>query len=469
MRRGSREMEQAGRTIERALAEFVTGFGSEHLDADARRDLANLMIDQIGIQIGASQLPWSRQVREFRRPRPGKATIVGEDFAADATDAAYLNATYGHGFEFDDFNGNAHPGCCVIPVAIALGETLGASLEEVLVAMAAGYEVYVRIGYLCSPALLNAGWQPHAVLANFGAAAVAAKLRGLDVEQTHHALAIALSHCGGTTEYASTGGSIKRVHAGIAVRNGIEAVDLARAGMTGPRRFLSGDRGFYRMFVHQQTGDEAAATFDLDQPLQLRQLKFKPYCCCAATHGYIELMNRIRPRAAEVVRVDAAIQAMTDAIVGNRNAHIHQPRNIEELQYSLPVQMALAALGKGNGYLAHRAYLDGALDIGPDSDVIAFARKITLTVSDDLVARYPRTFVAEATVTYGDGTSEHLFLDRIKGTPDNPFTREEARRKYDELTVDMLGAARSAALYDLIDRPDPALPITGLAALLRPA
>ena len=61
-------------------------------------------------------------------------------------------------------------------------------------------------------------------------------------------------------------------------------------------------------------------------------------------------MERFRDRAAEIERVDARIQTMTDSIVGTRNAQIYNPRNIEELQYSLPAQMALAVLGKGNGY-----------------------------------------------------------------------------------------------------------------------
>ena len=148
--------------------------------------------------------------------------------------------------------------------------------------MLAGYETYVRIGRLGSPDLLNAGWQPHSVLANFGAAAVAAKLYGLDAEQTLHALAIALSHASGTTEYASTGGSIKRVHAGMAVRNGIESAELARAGITGPPRLLTGDRGLYRKFIRKAVGDEARTDFLPGAPLMLRKLMFKAYCCCAA-------------------------------------------------------------------------------------------------------------------------------------------------------------------------------------------
>ena len=454
-------------TIEQSVAQFIVGFGSEHIDLAAREDLKALINDQLANMIGASQLPWSRKVHGFRKAQEGGATVVGETRKAIAADAAYLNATYGHGFEYDDFNGNAHPGCCVVPAAIAIGEELDATLEDVAVAMVTGYEAYVRIGYLCSPALLNAGWQSHSVLANFGAAAVAAKLHKLDEDEAFNAMAIAYSHCGGPTEYASTGGSIKRVHAGMSVRNGIESADLARAGITGPRRYLTGDRGFFRMFVKNDVDDSNASAFELAEPLQLRIAKHKPYCCCAATHGYIDALSAVRGRASEIVGIDTRIQTMTDAIVGNRNAQIYAPRNIEELQYSLPVQMALSVLGLGNGYKTHRAYLEGKLNLGPGSEAIQLARKIKLTVSPDLDAKYPRTFAADMTVHFKDGTSVELFNDKIKGGPANPFTREEHRAKLDELTEDVVGLETSAKIFDMVDAMDPQTPIRELTKFLR--
>ncbi|MFO1189627.1 MAG: MmgE/PrpD family protein [Alphaproteobacteria bacterium] len=453
-------------TLERAVAQFVTTFTSDDIDAAARDDLKRLIKDQIAIQIGASQLPWSRQVREFRNPRPGRATIVGETTKASAADAAYLNATYGHGFEYDDFAGNAHPGCCVVPTAFAIGEEVGATLEDTLVAMVAGYETYVRIGRLGSPDLLNAGWQPHAVLANFGAAAIAAKLYRLNEDQTFHALAIALSHASGPTEYASTGGSIKRVHAGIGVRNGIESAQLARAGITGPRRFLAGDRGLYRTFIRKAVGDEARSDFLPGQPLELRQLSFKAYCCCAATHAYIETMAAVRGKTAGIESMQANVQTMTDSIVGSRNAHLYQPRNIEELQYSLPTQMALSALGKGNGYKTHRAFLDGRLQLKPGSDVIDLARRIKLHVAPELDKAYPRHFVADVTVQYKDGSSDHLFQERAKGSPTRPFTRQEHQEKLDELTDEVIGKAQADRLFALIDDPAPGQPLGEITALL---
>ena len=293
-------MTEQSQTLERAAASFVTNFKASDIDEATLASVKALIKDQFAIQVGASQLPWSQKTRAFRNPRPGKATIVGEAGTAAAVDAAYLNATYGHGFEYDDFFDNAHPGCAVVPAAFAIAEELDATLEDTIVALVAGYETYVRIGRLGSPAVLNVGWQPHAIFGGFGAAAIAAKLYGLDEEQTFHALSIALSHASGPTEYASTGGSIKRVHAGICVRNGIELAELARAGITGPQRFLTGNRGLYRIFTHKEIGDEAREIFAPGTANFMPGLSFKPYCCCAGTFPFIEAMERFADRADKI-------------------------------------------------------------------------------------------------------------------------------------------------------------------------
>lgn len=452
-------------TLERAVARFVTNFSARDIDATTMASVKGLIKDQFAIQIGASQLPWSRKALAFRRPQPGRSTIVGETTSASAADAAYLNASYGHGFEYDDFFDNGHPGCAVVPTAFAIAEDVGASLEDTIVALVAGYEAYVRIGRLGSPAVLNSGWQSHAIFGGFGAAAVAARLYGLDEEQTFHALAIALSHAGGPTEYASTGGSIKRIHAGICVRNGIESAELARAGITGPLRFLTGNRGLYRMFARKDVGDEGRTLFEPGSANFMPGLSYKPYCCCAGTFPFIEAMERFRDRADRIGRVDAKIQTMTDAIVGNRNARVYSPRNIEELQYSLPGQMALSVLGLGNGYKAHRAFLEGRLDLGPDSAAMAMTQKMRLEVDTALDARYPY-FVADVTVHFDDGTSEHVFTERAKGSPLKPYTPAEHQAKLDELTEDVVGLDRAHRLFALVDEMRPDRPAAELAALL---
>lgn len=452
-------------TLERAVARFVVNFRYEDIDEATLAALKGLIKDQFAIQLGASVLPWSRQTRVFRRPHPGRATIVNEGPCASAVEAAYLNASYGHGFEYDDFFGNAHPGCAVVPAAFALAEEMGADLKATITALVVGYETYVRLGKWGSPAVLNEGWQPHAIWGGFGTAALAAKMYGLDEEQTFHALAIALSHASGPTEYASTGGSIKRVHAGIVVRNGIESAELARAGITGPRGFLTGTRGLYRMFCDKTVGPEAIADFLPGVANFMPGLSYKAYCCCACTFSYIEAMAHVRDRAQDIDRIDARVQTMVNSIVGTKNTNIYTPRNIEEVQYSLPTQMALSVLGKGNGFQAHHAILEGKLDVGPGSEVRAMLDKVRIEVGEDLDANY-RHFVADVTVHYKDGTSQHVFEEQSKGSPMKPFTPEEQMVKLDDLTEEVIGLDQAHRLWALVDEMRPDRPASDVMALL---
>jgi 2-methylcitrate dehydratase PrpD len=459
-----------GFELERVVARFVVDFRFADIDPASLPAAKAILKDQLALQVSAADLPWSRKARSFvDKPRPGNATVVTEAVTMDAADAAYINATYGHGFEYDDVASNGHPGCCVVPTAIAVGEELGVTLGATVEAMVTGYEVYARIGRLAAPDLVNAGWHAHSVLANFGSAATAAKLHGLDVDKVLHAMAIALSHASATTEYTKSGGSIKRVHAGIAVRNGIESVKLARAGITGPRRYLTGQKGFYRTFIRRPVnGNDAAEAFGGVAPLRLRDMWLKPYCCCGAHHTYIDAMRSFAGRAHRIKSVDAVVQAMTHTLGDNPDAQQNGTRNIEELQFSLALQMGLAALGKGNGYATHRAFLDGNLDLGPDSDVVAFARRINVVHAPALDAKYPHNFVGEVKVRFNDDSCETLFMDGAKGMPSKPFTPGEHREKLDELTYPVMGRECANELYAMIDELDPSAPLSRLTRLLRP-
>ena len=460
-------MNDNSQSLERAVARFVVNYSPADIDEATREAVKGLIKDQFAIQIGASVLPWSQQTFQFRAPRPGKATIANSNQTAAAVDAAYLNASYGHGFEYDDFFGNAHPGCAVVPAAFALGEELGADLETVITALVVGYETYVRIGKWGSPAVLNEGWQPHAIWGGFGIAALASKMYGLNEDQTFHALAIALSHASGPTEYASSGGSIKRLHAGICVRNGIESAELARAGITGPRNFLTGKRGLYRMFCDKDVGAEAIADFAPGAPNLMPGLSYKAYCCCACTFSYIEAMQQIQERAEDIERIDARVQTMVNSIVGTANANIYTPRNIEEVQYSLPAQMALSVLGHGNGFQAHHAILVGRLDLSDGSDIHQMLNKVHIEISPELDAKY-KYFVADVTVTYKDGSTQHIFEEQSKGSPMKPFTPEEHMKKLDDLTENVIGKAQADWLWRLVDELKADRPVGDITALLRP-
>ncbi|MES2999543.1 MAG: MmgE/PrpD family protein [Pseudomonadota bacterium] len=441
--------------LEQAVVRFIQDLRPENLGPAVRAGVSTLMRDQLAVQLGSSRLPWSRQVLTFAQGRalPGRSTVLGSQLKMNAQDAAFVNAIYGHGFEYDDAHraSASHPGCCVVPVALAVGEELGSTLDEVITGIVAGYEIYTRIGTLAGPDLLKRGFHPHAVLSSFGAAAVVASMRKFDAETTLHALAIALSHASGTGEFTSTGGSVKRVHSGIGVRSGMAAADLAQAGITGPRASLSGNKGFYQTFLQRPAGIEPEKRFAAVPRFEIEQVWLKPYCCCGCIHAYLDAVRPFAGQVGGIEKVVARIQRSANVVVGTVNVNAWQPKNIEHVQFSLPIQMAFTLLGLGNGYQVHLDYLEGKLDMAA---VIATAARITLVEDTMLDAKYPGKFVADITVELRDGTSRHSFVEDPIGTPDNPMPQAEQDAKFMELTRGLLGAVRADALLGTLKRLD---------------
>jgi 2-methylcitrate dehydratase PrpD len=452
--------------LERAVIRFVRDASVERLAKENRAAVSCLLRDQLAVQIGSSRLPWSRQVLSFARATslPGRSSVVASDVKTSAVGAAFVNSTYGHGFEYDDAHRESasHPGPCVVATALAMGEELNASLDEVLAALVVGYEVYTRIGNLAAPDLLKSGFHPHAVLSTFGAAAVAAKLRRFDEETILHTLALAVSHACGVTEYSSTGGSIKRVHAGMGVRGGMLSAEMAHFGITGPRAFLSGNKGFFRTFLKRGPGAEPEHAFDPERGFEIQKIWLKPYCCCGCNHAYIDAVRPFAPRLSDITAVSARIQPSANVIVGNANANAWQPQTIENVQFSLPIQMAFTLLGRGNGFAVHKDYLEGKLDMDA---VTRAARLVTLVEAPDLEERYRGKFVADVTIEFKNGTSEHVFVEDPIGTAEKPMPESEQDAKFVDLTAGVLGRDRTDALLGALRRLDSRTTVGQLTAM----
>ena len=214
------------------------------------------------------------------RPKPRER--VGADHERGR--CRVCQRSYGHGFEYDDAHGPSysHPGSCVIPAALAIGEELGASLQEVIVAMVAGYEVYARIGLLAAPNCCSAvitrtprcpisarrPWRQAARLRRRDDAARAgnrAESRvghdGIHVDRRLHQ-----THSCGHRHAQRDGGG----------RHGT-------SGHLWPRAFLSGNKGFFRTFLQRSAGENAERRFDVDRPFEIGTVWLKAYCACYCT------------------------------------------------------------------------------------------------------------------------------------------------------------------------------------------
>src|SRR5216683_5904307 len=210
-----------------AVVDFVHGLHYERIPDEARHYARRHLLDTVGVMIaGAGGEVATRAEAMLAAARPaGRIPVPGRARRADVIDAAFLGGTAAHGIELDDGfrQGSVHPGCVVVPAVLALGydrRITGAALIEAIVA---GYEAEIAIGRACHPDLRQRGFHPAAACGVFGAVMAAGKLRGLSAEQLANAIGLAASSAAGLFAFVNGGGDIKRLHAGHAAREGLQA------------------------------------------------------------------------------------------------------------------------------------------------------------------------------------------------------------------------------------------------------
>lgn len=240
------------------------------------------------------------------------ATIIGRGVKASAPMAALVNGAMGHALDYDDITHalKGHPSVVCLPPALAIGETVGASGRDVMLAYMIAFEVSSAIGTGMSVDYGDdLGWHPTGPLGTLGAAAAAARLLGLDQEQTAMALSLAASNASGLRENFGT--MTKPFHAGNAARGGVTAAMLVKRGYTASTTGLEGRFGFMHAFSGGHDEDVNAPLERLGKEFFLEQpgVTIKKYPCCGSTHTPLDAFfslrkeQRIDPRDVESVEV----------------------------------------------------------------------------------------------------------------------------------------------------------------------
>jgi 2-methylcitrate dehydratase PrpD len=450
---------ESGPSYSEKLARFVTTSGFGNLSAAAVGQIKDCILDQIGCQLIASALPWNRIVYDYacEHGAPGPCTIAGSDRQLSILDAAFVNATFGHGCELDDFG---HAGAATVPVAFALAEGYGASGQDVIGAIALGYEVHLRIYEAIMPQLIERGFHNQCVIGTFSAAAVAGKMLRLTEAQMAHAYGIAASHSSGTNEYDQGGGDVKRMHAGLGARGGLQAALLAKRGLTAPRRIFESTRGgIFHTFV------DGARTEKIDQGLgetfafpSLIIMKMWP--TLGGLHSSIDAIGQLLARdpftANDVKSIKIGVQAYTI----KHGAGIVMPTDVVSAQFSLAYSVALRIVTGGNDlphYTEPKYWSDPA--------IAAIAHKVEAYV--DPTAAGKTSHGSRMTVELNDGRTLEMYQPYRKGSLANPATSEELDKKYRFLAGHVLDKARIDDIAGQVARLDDSDDVRQVIALLR--
>ena len=274
------------------------------LSPAAKQKLKHCAIANFSVAIAG--LPFTR-LPEPAASRDGHFIFSGRRTAV-ARDAAFWNAAVMHARTQDDFHpiGNLHAATVLFPAAMAAAETAGASGEQFLDALVAGYAAAAGLSCAFSPKSTPKGLRSSGLYAPFAAAAAAGRLAGLDAAGLGNAIALSASIAGGLTQCWVDGSDEWQLHVAQAAANGMLAVDLTRAGVRGGAHALDGKAGFY----HAHAGvlpkfEEIAKDFDIDRAVL--DTVIKRYPVSGICQPVVRLAERIAARQpmdpAEIVRL----------------------------------------------------------------------------------------------------------------------------------------------------------------------
>ena len=295
-----------------AIVDFVGALRHDALSEEVRHYARRHLLDTVGVMVaGAPGDVATRAEAVVAAMRPaGNVPVPGRARRADLLDAAFLGGTAAHGIELDDGyrHGSAHCGCTVIPAALSVAYTQNAGGKALIEAIVAGYETAITLARACAPDLRQRGFHPTSAVGPFGAAMATGKLRGLNADKLGHALGLAASSAAGLFAFVNGGGDIKRLHAGHASREGLQAALLAEQGVEGPPDVIEARDGFMQAFAFGRSDKARAISLPPAVPFGITDCYIKPYACCRHIQPAVEalfgLLNDEKIATDDIERVE---------------------------------------------------------------------------------------------------------------------------------------------------------------------
>ena len=184
-----------------ALADWIVQGAISPLPLSTTTWAVHALLDWFGVAIGGSADPLVDILVSdaLEEGTLGRSRLLGRAERVTSVQAALINGAASHALDFNDVNQRVygHPSVAIAPVVLALAERRRSSGREVIEAFVIGYEVACQLGDMMGPSHDEKGWHATATLGVFRATAAAAKLLGLNVEQTTMALGIAATQAAG--------------------------------------------------------------------------------------------------------------------------------------------------------------------------------------------------------------------------------------------------------------------------------
>jgi 2-methylcitrate dehydratase PrpD len=433
----------------RALPEQVAEKTKQHI------------LDTLAAMVSGADLLPGREAIQFVRAYGGKeiATVVASDILCGPIEAALTNGMLAHADETDDSHApsQSHPGCAVVPAALAVGESLGISGTHLLHAVTLGYDIGPRFTMTLGGQQFEteSHWSTHSISPLFGAAAAAGCAASFDTRQMRLMLGYAAQQSSGLRAWNRDSEHIQKafLFGGMTARSGVTSAMLVQAGWTGVEDILSGKDNFFE--AYNPKADPAGLIDKLGERYEVTRTNVKKWPVGSPIQAALDALDSLREQhpfdAGQVQNVSVQLASDEASIVNNRE----MPDIC--LQHMVAVMLLDKTVAFGSAH--DRARMKEPVTLRERS-------KVKL-IPDENLQRLMPLRVAVVEVTLADGTRLSRRVDNVRGTPENPMTRDEVIAKARDLVTPVLGATTCTSLIEKVFALENVKDIRELRPLLR--
>jgi 2-methylcitrate dehydratase PrpD len=407
----------------------------------------HMILDTLAAAISGSELPPGKFAINFARTYGGEriASVAGSTIVCGPIEAALANGMLAHSDETDDTHppSQSHPGCSVVPAALAVGEKWSTDGQRLLRAVALGYDIGTRFTATLGKLqyMVDSHRSTHALAGTFGSAAAAACAAGLNAQQMRWVLSYTAQLASGLATWQRDTEHVEKAFdfGGMPAKNGVTAALLVEAGGTAVDDVLSGADNFFTAFVPKN--DPSMLVEKLGERYEITRTNIKKWTVGSpiqAPLDALEILVKKHNLDPEQVRKIVVRVATNEATIVNN-------REIPDicLQHMMAVMLVDRTVTFKSAHDRERM---------TDATILKHRAKVQLVGEESLEKFMPRR-AGIVEVTTADGKTVTERVDDVRGTAENPMPRDEVIAKARDLIVPVLGQQTfdklAARVFDL--------------------
>jgi 2-methylcitrate dehydratase PrpD len=446
--------------VTRRLSGYIASALRTPLPPQVLEKTKHHVLDTIAAMVSGSRLEPGKKAIAYAQTLGGtrEASVIGSRILTTAVNAALANGMLAHADETDDSHAPSltHPGCGIVPAALAMAERERRSGMALLRAVALGYDVGCRLTQaLDAYQFREDGHSTHSFGAMFGAAAAAGALAGMRERQVRYLLSYTAQQAAGISCWMRDTEHVEKAFdfGGMPARNGVAAATMVTTGLTGVEDVFAGERNFF--VAYGRAPDPEVLVKDLGTTYEIMNTNIKRWSVGSPIQAPLDsllvLILQERIKASDVEKLIVRVAQQGANTVDNRD----MPDIC--LQHMCAVMLLDGTVTFKSAHDNKRMH---------HKDVLALRRRIELHADEALTQAMPsRQGIVEIRLRDGRELKHHT--KAVRGTADNPMTRDEVDTKAYDLIMPVIGKKRARKLCDTVWGLEKLRDIRSLRPLLR--